>query len=165
MSSIKKHAKETPPEFKVGDAVSFAFGNDWLSGKVVEDRGCLGIGGRRLYGIKFEINPGEDAYVEAPAAYLSAGATVMEHPVHEQRSRPHKNGAATPSPPLTVAQLLNLARKLPAAERSALLARLGAELPKLAQIELLARVMARLPSQALRALEEELTARVGARAE
>jgi hypothetical protein len=47
-------------------------GNGRTIGKIVEDRGCLGIGGRRLYGIKFEFYPGEERYTEVPEIYLTA---------------------------------------------------------------------------------------------
>jgi hypothetical protein len=33
--------------------VSFPFGNGTVSGNIIEDRGSIGIGGRRHYGIRF----------------------------------------------------------------------------------------------------------------
>jgi len=77
MAKIKKEDKEKPPLFKIGDFVSFGFGSGLVTGKIVEDRGCLGIGGRRLYGIKFEINPGDLVYTEMPEVELTS-ATVEE---------------------------------------------------------------------------------------
>jgi hypothetical protein len=59
--------------FKKGDFVSFPFGAGTVTGQVVEDRGRLGVGGRRLYGIRFEISPGEQAYTEMPEEELTAG--------------------------------------------------------------------------------------------
>ena len=73
---IKKNGKAIPPKFKVGDVVSFVRGNGRAIGKIVEDRGCLGIGGRRLYGIKFEFYPGEERYTEVPEVDLTAGAAA-----------------------------------------------------------------------------------------
>ena len=37
------------PVFRVGDRVRFTFGVTPVEGKVVEDRGAIGVGGRRLY--------------------------------------------------------------------------------------------------------------------
>ena len=71
----KANGKANRPLFKKGDRVSFLFGTGRATGEVVEDRGCLGIGGRRLYGIKFEINPGDQAYIEMPEEELTAGST------------------------------------------------------------------------------------------
>src|SRR5712691_9051233 len=70
----KKQISESEPLFKVGDRVSFPFGSGEVSGVIVEDRGCLGVGGRRLYGIKFELNPDEEAYIEMPEEELTTGA-------------------------------------------------------------------------------------------
>jgi hypothetical protein len=76
MAKKKTNGKAPRPLFKKGDVVSFPFGDGHGTGQVVEDRGCLGIGGRRLYGIKFEINPGDQRYVEVPEEELTAGAAV-----------------------------------------------------------------------------------------
>jgi hypothetical protein len=38
----------------------------------VEDRGCLGIGGRRLYGIRIEFGPEDSSYTEMPEVELTA---------------------------------------------------------------------------------------------
>jgi hypothetical protein len=62
------------PLFHKGDFVSFAYGAGSVTGQIVEDRGCLGIGGRRLYGIRWEINPGEQAYIEMPEEELQAAS-------------------------------------------------------------------------------------------
>ena len=72
MAKIKKNEKARRPLFKKGDVVSFLFGSGNAIGQIVEDRGCLGVGGRRLYGIHFEINPGEQRYIEVPEEELTA---------------------------------------------------------------------------------------------
>ena len=74
MAKIKIDGKTNRPLFKIGDSVSFLFGSGSATGQIVEDRGCLGVAGRRLYGIKFEINPGEERYTEMPEEELTAGA-------------------------------------------------------------------------------------------
>jgi hypothetical protein len=74
MGKSKNNKKSPLPLYKKGDFVSFGFGSDVVTGQIVEDRGCLGIGGRRLYGIKFEVNPGEQTYIEMPEVELTAEA-------------------------------------------------------------------------------------------
>ena len=76
MAKIRSNGKASRPLFKKGDFVTFLFGNGTAIGEIIEDRGCLGIGGRRLYGIRFEINPGDLSYIEMPEEELTAGATV-----------------------------------------------------------------------------------------
>jgi hypothetical protein len=71
ISKIRINGKANPPLFKKGDQVSFLFGTGPVTGEIVEDRGCLGVGGRRLYGITFEINPGERSYIEMPEEDLT----------------------------------------------------------------------------------------------
>ena len=73
MAKSKRNRKANRPLFNKGDVVSFLFGSGSATGRIVEDRGCLGVGGRRLYGINFEINPGEQRYIEMPEAELTAG--------------------------------------------------------------------------------------------
>ncbi len=78
MAKIKTNGKTSRPLFKKGDLVSFLFGTGAVTGLVVEDRGCLGVGGRRLYGIRFEINPGEQTYIEMPEEDLTAEAVKQK---------------------------------------------------------------------------------------
>ncbi len=72
MAKSKANGRGRSARFKKGDFVSFLFGNGTVTGRVVEDRGRLGIGGRRLYGIRFEINPGQETYTEMPEEELTA---------------------------------------------------------------------------------------------
>lgn len=68
----KQRFREPAPAFKVGDRVKFLFGSGEVSGTIVEDRGCLGAGGRRLYGINTEFhNPDEIRYTEMPEVELT----------------------------------------------------------------------------------------------
>jgi hypothetical protein len=60
---IKK--KPPPPKYRVGDRVRFHFPMDTVEGVITEDRGGLGVGGRRLYGIRFMWGE-EDSYIELP---------------------------------------------------------------------------------------------------
>ncbi len=52
--------------FKRGDRVRFFIGSSDVVGVIIEDRGPIGIGGRRLYGINFPIEAEEPRYVELP---------------------------------------------------------------------------------------------------
>lgn len=51
---------------RVGDQVKIDFGGSILFGKVSEDRGPIGVGGRRLYGITFDAGADEPFYIELP---------------------------------------------------------------------------------------------------
>ena len=75
MRKKKDDPENRRPLFKIGDLVSFAFGNGTVTGKVVEDRGCLGVGGRRLFGIRFDVNPGDQSYIEVPEVELTLAST------------------------------------------------------------------------------------------
>lgn len=50
-------------QFRKGDRVRFRFMTRFLEGVVKEDRGPIGIKGRRLYLVEFRLGP----YVEAPS--------------------------------------------------------------------------------------------------
>lgn len=52
---------------RVGDYVKIDFGTSILYGRVKEDRGPLGVGGRRLYGITYDAGADEPFYIEMPA--------------------------------------------------------------------------------------------------
>ena len=67
MAAAKKHPSP-PPSVHIGDHVRFNWGGDEAEGVVVEDRGPLGIGGRRLYDIAFKIDiDSEEWRIELPA--------------------------------------------------------------------------------------------------
>ncbi len=81
MAKKKSGAKAKPPLYKVGDMVSFLFGDGHVTGKIVEDRGCLGVGGRRLYGIHFAFDfPDDQRYIEVPEEDLTAGSAEQALP-------------------------------------------------------------------------------------
>jgi hypothetical protein len=53
---------------RVGDTVRFSFGgNTTVTGKVTEDRGPIGVGGRRLYQITYYLGKDNRYIVEMPA--------------------------------------------------------------------------------------------------
>jgi hypothetical protein len=51
-------------KFTVGQKVKFRFGTDIVDGVVEEDRGPLGVGGRRLYRIAFQLEYADPMAVE-----------------------------------------------------------------------------------------------------
>ncbi len=69
------HRPEAKSRFKVGDRVKFQRVSHWLEGVIVEDRGNIGIGGRRLYGIQVAVDPRDYAedtlYFERPESDLT----------------------------------------------------------------------------------------------
>ena len=58
--------KAPPAKYRVGDKVKFMYVEIPVVGEVTEDRGPLGIGGRRLYGIRFTLPYDEPSYIELP---------------------------------------------------------------------------------------------------
>lgn len=64
--------------FQRGDRVNFKFGLRFVEGEVIEDRGPIGVGGRRLYGIRFQPDVEADGtfVIELPAGYLGPASGV-----------------------------------------------------------------------------------------
>ncbi len=56
--------------FHVGNMVRFHFGPNKVNGVVKEDRGPIGVGGRRLYRIQFSLEPHHQSAIELPADEL-----------------------------------------------------------------------------------------------
>ncbi len=48
-SNAVQRGRSRKTAFNVGDAVQFVYMSAPIQGKIVEDRGAIGIGGRRLY--------------------------------------------------------------------------------------------------------------------
>ncbi|MBI1916198.1 MAG: hypothetical protein HYS12_15910 [Planctomycetes bacterium] len=84
----KSDEEATPPRFKVGDLVRFLSGDGEVEGIVVEDRGPLGIGGQRIYGLHFEFLPGETRYTERDEGEL----TPVGAPIGRERDVPAGKG-------------------------------------------------------------------------
>ncbi len=58
-------------EIRVGTPVRFKYGVETVRGIVKEDRGPIGRGGRRLYLIKFNLEPSYESSIELPADLLN----------------------------------------------------------------------------------------------
>ena len=60
----------TEIRYHKGDRVRFKLAMHWVHGVVKEDRGPIGIGGRRLYLVEFPAEPQSPSRVELPADEL-----------------------------------------------------------------------------------------------
>lgn len=58
------------PALKVGSPVRFLWGARKIEGVVVEDRGPLGVNGRRLYGVQYHLEYDEPRVIELPASEI-----------------------------------------------------------------------------------------------
>jgi len=67
MATRKSGSVAEKPTLRVGSPVSFQWGQRKVQGRIIEDRGPIGVGGRRLYGIEFHITQDEPMVVELPA--------------------------------------------------------------------------------------------------
>jgi hypothetical protein len=68
MSAVKQQA----PLFHVGDWVAFHFGSGKVAARVIEDRGGIGVGGRRLYRVDLDEAPDGGSAFEVPENELEA---------------------------------------------------------------------------------------------
>lgn len=57
---------------EVGDRVRFRFGARDVVGTIVEDRGLLGAGGRRLFTVRVQLEATDELIFEMPADELQA---------------------------------------------------------------------------------------------
>ncbi|MGL6094674.1 MAG: hypothetical protein ACRC7O_02585 [Fimbriiglobus sp.] len=73
--------QDPPARYQVGDPVLMTWGHRPTPVVVTEDRGCLGIGGRRLYQIRLDVFP-EPIVLELPEDELApaGGAAVVARP-------------------------------------------------------------------------------------
>lgn len=68
----RRNRTADPHPFKVGDRVRVRLGVEDCLGTIVEDRGFLGAGGRRLFGIEVEFDPPTLTYIELPEEEIAA---------------------------------------------------------------------------------------------
>ena len=59
-------------KLRVGKLVRVRWGTDWLPGTIVEDRGPIGFGGRRLLRIRILFPDDQELFVELPAEEIKA---------------------------------------------------------------------------------------------
>lgn len=65
--------------FRVGDRVRFEFGFTTVVGKVIEDSGPLGVGGRHLYRVELPMDP-DEPYIAARSESDMELVPPNEHP-------------------------------------------------------------------------------------
>jgi hypothetical protein len=74
-SKVKK--KTAARRIRVGDRVTFKYGTSRLTGTIVEDRGPIGVNGRRLYSIRFKL---DRSLAESRTVELSAEDFRLRRP-------------------------------------------------------------------------------------
>jgi hypothetical protein len=77
MYSPRPFPGQSPGKFRVGQSVRLKHGFRGLNGEaiiaeVVEDRGPIGIGGRRLYAVKLRLDPWNELITERAEESLEA---------------------------------------------------------------------------------------------
>lgn len=70
MATKAKPAPASTNAIRVGDVVEFQLATSRVQGKVVEDRGPLGIGGRRIFRVEVIFDPDNTLSYELPADEL-----------------------------------------------------------------------------------------------
>src|SRR5260370_4603507 len=66
VSRTQNEKPSNRPSFKVGDRVRVPLGLQSAAGTVIEDRGLLGSGGRRLFRVKVDFDPPNVTFIELP---------------------------------------------------------------------------------------------------
>lgn len=72
MNPLMQVPEKTPGKFRVGDHVRMLHGFRGMIAEIVEDRGPIGVGGRRLYGVKFRVDEWNEETTELPEESLEA---------------------------------------------------------------------------------------------
>jgi hypothetical protein len=65
---------QAPGKFHVGQSVRIKHGFRGMIGEVVEDRGPIGVHGRRLYAVKVRLDPWNEHTTELPEESLEAAS-------------------------------------------------------------------------------------------
>jgi len=66
MAARRSSKRSRPARLGVGDRVSFTFGGDRVEGVIVEDRGALGVGGKRVLTVRVQLDPWNTHVFEMP---------------------------------------------------------------------------------------------------
>jgi hypothetical protein len=78
---------KNPGPLRLGDRVRMRFGGEQIEATVVEDRGNLGEGGKRIYGLQFRVDDDSgDRYTERVVDELTLIARAPE-PAKKRRTR------------------------------------------------------------------------------
>jgi len=85
MNPLMQVFGQAPGKFRVGQKVRLKHIFKGLIGEVVEDRGNIGAGGRRLYGVKVRVDPWNEHTPEI-------GEESLEAVVDDSNSSPQGKG-------------------------------------------------------------------------
>jgi hypothetical protein len=72
MNPMLQVAGQNPGKFRVGQLVRIKHGFRGMIGEVVEDRGPIGIRGRRLYAVRLRLDPWNESTIERHEESLEA---------------------------------------------------------------------------------------------
>jgi len=72
MNPLLQVPGQSPGKFRVGQPVRIKHGFPGMIGEVVEDRGPIGVRGRRLYAVRLRLDPWNEQTVERPEEFLEA---------------------------------------------------------------------------------------------
>jgi hypothetical protein len=72
MNPLLQVPGQAPGKFRVGQSVRIKHGFRGMIGEVVEDRGPIGVGGRRLYAVRLRLDPWNEHTTELPEESLEA---------------------------------------------------------------------------------------------
>jgi len=70
----RQAATREDQQYRVGDRVRMDWGGHEIEGTIVEDRGDLGVGGRRILRVHFKFDEYDESTFEVPAADLRPAA-------------------------------------------------------------------------------------------
>jgi hypothetical protein len=77
MNPLLQVPGQSPGQFRVGQPVRIKHGFRGLIGEVVEDRGTIGVRGRRLYAVRLRLDPWNEHITELPEESLEALAANL----------------------------------------------------------------------------------------
>jgi hypothetical protein len=80
MNPLMQVPGRKPGKFRVGDQVRILHGFRGMTGEVVEDRGPIGVHGRRLYAVKIRLDPWNEYSSELPEESLEAADNSAKPP-------------------------------------------------------------------------------------
>jgi hypothetical protein len=89
MNPLTQIPNQPPGKFRVGDRVRILHGFRGMIAEIFEDRGPIGVRGRRLYGVKFRVDEWNEHTTELPEESLEAVEA-------EPEAKPGTRSAAAP---------------------------------------------------------------------
>jgi hypothetical protein len=72
--------RKRAPRFRAGDSVTFLFGPQKVAGEIVEDRGPLGVYGRRLYRVRIKRPDEDETTFEIPEEDIESPEELATQP-------------------------------------------------------------------------------------